>query len=228
MLVGGQALAFWVAYFGVQIRDAPRAYISGDADFLGSREHVERFSKAIGGKAVYPPRRGMTAIHGAVEKKTGGVKIGVYVLHRVVGIDAGDVRRRAVEIAHPGDASLRFLVMDPVDCLVSRLENMRRLAAKRDEIGVWQARLAVAVCRAYVEQLLSLDDERKAMQVATAAFRLAGSAAGLQAHAKYGLDVLGAVPVERFTNERFKREQARRSLASILKARGHMPSAAKR
>ncbi len=150
------------------------------------------------------------------------MKSGVDVLHRVVGIDAGDVRRRAVEIAHPGDASLRFRVMDPVDCLVSRLENLRRLAAKRDQIGVWQARLAIAVCRAYVEQLLSLDDERKAMKVATAAFRLAGSATGLQSHREYGLDILDAIPLDRFENANFRNEQAPRSMAKISKARKNL------
>jgi hypothetical protein len=221
VLVGGQALAFWVAWFGVGLRDAPRAYISADADFLGSREDVARFAAAIGGKALYPPRRGMTALAGAVEKRAGGTTIGVDVLHRLVGLDAAGVRRRAVEVTHPADASVRFYVMDPVDCLVSRLENLRRLAAKRNEAGAWHVRLAIAVCRAYAGELLRLGEERKAIKVATALFRLAGSAAGLQAHARHSLDLLDAVPVDRFRNAAFRREQAPRARAAILKARGN-------
>ncbi|MCC6209710.1 MAG: hypothetical protein IT513_01580 [Burkholderiales bacterium] len=219
MLVGGQALAFWVAWFGVNVRDAPRAYISGDADFLGSREHVARFAAAIDGKAVYPDRRGMTALAGAVEKKSGTAGAGIDVLHRLVGLDAEGVQRRAVEVTHPVDATVRFRVMDPVDCLASRLENLRRLAAKRDAAGAWHARLAVAVCRAYVEELLRLGEQRKAIRVATALFRLAGTAAGLQAYAKHGVDVLEAVPIERFPGASFRREQARRSLTAIRRLR---------
>jgi hypothetical protein len=222
VLVGGQALAFWVAWLGVRIKGAPRAYISGDADFLGSREHVARFAAAIGGKATYPGRRGMTALAGAVEKRAGAATVGVDVLHRLVGLDAEGVRRRAVEVTHPADATVRFRVMDPVDCLVSRLENLRRLAAKRDAAGAWHARLAVAVCRAYAEELLRLGEERKAVRVATALFRLAGSAAGLQAYARHGVDLLEAIPVERFHGAGFKREQARRSLAAIRKLRNQM------
>jgi hypothetical protein len=105
--------------------------------------------------------------------------------------------------------------MDPVDCLVSRLENRRRLAAKRDAAGAWHARLAVAVCRAYAEELLRLGEEPKAIRVATALFRIAGAAAGLQAYAKHGVDLLEAIPVERFRSASFKREQARQSLAAI-------------
>jgi len=228
VLVGGQALAFWVAWFGVELKDAPRAYISGDADFLGSREHVARLSAALGGKAIYPPRRGMTALYGVVEKKTGGATVGMDVLRKLAGLDAEGVRRRAIEMTHPADESVRFRIMDPVDCLVSRLENLRRLSAKRDEVAAWQARLAIAVCRAYIKELLSLDAERKAIRVATAIFRLAGSAPGLQAHTKHGLDVLDAVPVNRFRNESFKREQARRAVAAILKVRGETPGAKRR
>lgn len=211
--MGGQALAFWVAWFGVKVRDAPRAYITGDADFLGSREHVARFAAAIGGKAVYPGRRAMTALAGAVEKGAGAASVDV--LHSLVGLDAEGVRRRAIEVSHPADPSVRFRVMDPVDCLVSRLENLRRLAAKRDAAGAWHARLAGAVCRAFVEELLRLGDERKATRVAAALFRLAGSAAGLQAYAKHGVDLLDAIPVESFRSASFRREQARRSLAAI-------------
>src|SRR6266851_7815695 len=98
VLIGGQALAFWVAYFGIDIPAGPRAYISADADFLGLAEHVKTFSDAIGGRAIYPSRREMTSLHGAVAKQTKeGRKIGVDVLREVVGIPSAQVARRAIE-----------------------------------------------------------------------------------------------------------------------------------
>ena len=219
MLIGGQALAFWLAYFRIDFSDGPRVYVSSDADFLGFLRHVEVFSRAVGGKAVYPPKRGLSALLGTAEKSAGGSFVGVDVLHKVVGLDADAVRKRAVEVTHPRDPSLRFLVMDPVDCLVSRFENLRQLAQKQNEVGAWQAAKAIAVCRAYIGKLIRLGGERKAIKAATALFRLAGSATGLQAHAKYGLDLLAGVPIGKFSSDTFKREQARRSVAAIAKAR---------
>ena len=220
--MGGQALAFWVARFGIPLGAAPRVYISADADFLGSAEHVERFSKAIGGKAVYPPKRGLTALAGAVEKDAGGKVIGVDVLHAVAGLDAAAVRKRAIEVTHPKDPSFRFSVMDPVDCLISRFENLRRISGKQDEVGTWQATMAIAVCRAYVAELIQTGNERKAVKVATAVFQVAGSATGLQNYRKYGLDILEAIPLDRFEKANFRNEQAPRSMAKISKARKNL------
>jgi len=228
VLVGGQALAFWVARFGIPVNDGPRVYFSADADFLGLAAHVDRFSKALGGKAVYPPKRGATALVGAVETDAGGKTIGIDVLHRIVGLDADAVRKRAITVTHPGDPSLRFAVMDPVDCLVSRFENLRRIADKQNEVGTWQARMAIAACRAYVEELIRMDDERKAIRIATALFQLAGSATGLQAYAKHRLDILEAIPLKRFSNTHFRTEQAARSLANISKAREDLSPGATR
>ena len=86
VLIGGQALAFWVAYFDLRLPVGPRAYISGDADFLGVLRHVETFAGALGGRAEYPSKRQISALHGAVTKATpDGPKILVDVLRSVVG-----------------------------------------------------------------------------------------------------------------------------------------------
>ena len=112
--------------------------------------------------------------------------------------------------------------MDPVDCLASRFENLRRLTDKRNDVGVWQAAKAVAVCRAYIRELIRQDGERKAIKVATALFRLAGSAAGLQAYARHRLDILEAIPLKDFPAGAFLRQQARRSVAAIRRARENL------
>src|SRR6185436_4586848 len=112
ILIGGQALAFWVAYFGIDIPAGPRAYISADADFLGLAEHVKTLSDAIGGRAIYPSKREITSLHGAVAKQTkDGRKIGVDVLREVIGISSSQVTQRAIEVRHPKDPALRFHVM---------------------------------------------------------------------------------------------------------------------
>ena len=215
-------MAFWVARFGIVIDHGPRIYISADADFLGLIEHVERFSKAIGGKTVYPPKRGFTALYGEVKKETSDGVVGVDVLHKIVGLDSNGVRKRAVEFTDSHDPTLRFSIMDPVDCLVSRFENLRQIPEKQNEIGVWHAKIAISVCKAYVEELIREEDERKAIKVATTIFKLAGSTTGLQIYKKYGLDILEAIPLDRFRNANFRNEQAARSLANISKARENL------
>ena len=197
-------------------------YISADADFLGFVEHLERFSKAIGGKTIYPPKRGFTALCGEVKKETRDGVVGVDVLHKIVGLDSDGVRKRAVAITDPNDSTLRFSVMDPFDCLVSRFENLRQIPEKQNEVGVWQSKIAISVCKAYLEELIREEDERKAIKVATAIFKLAGSATGLQTYRKYGLDILEAIPLGRFRNANFRNEQAARSLANISKARENL------
>ena len=112
--------------------------------------------------------------------------------------------------------------MDPFDCLVSRFENLRQIPEKQNEVGVWQSKIAIAVCGAYVEELIREEDERKAIKVATAVFKLAGSTTGLQTYGKYGLDILEAIPLSRFRNANFRNEQAVQSLANISKAREHL------
>jgi hypothetical protein len=220
ILIGGQALAFWMAYFGIEIPAGPRAYISADADFLGFAEHVKIFSDAIGGRPIYPAKRAMTALHGAVTKETkDGRKIGVDVLRQVVGVSSIQVGERAIAVHHPKDPTLRFQIMEPVDCLVSRVENLRQLPEKQNAVGVWQGNIGIAICNAYLKELVALGEERKAIRAATAILKLTGTAPGLQVFWKYGLDLLSAIPIESFRTESFKKEQFARTVAHVHSAR---------
>ena len=216
VLVGGQALAFWVFYFNLDLPDGPRPYVSTDADFLGFRSHVEAFSHAIGGRAEYPTRRQITALHGVVMKQTrSGEQIGVDVLHAVVGVGADEVREHALDVRHPQDPNVSFRVMSPIDCMVSRFENLRKLADKHSDVGVWQARISIAVCRAHLEKLLALEDERQAIRAATRLLEIAGTAPGLQAFRKHDLNLLDGIPIARFKSRTFKEQQYKRTVARI-------------
>ena len=208
VLVGGQALAFWVAYWGIALAEWPREYISGDADFLGFRRHVEAFAKALKGAASYPPQRAMTALVGAVTKQArGGGRIGVDVLAKLVGLDADGVRKRAIALSDPENPGKKYLVMNPIDCLVSRMENYRKLSDKRNEVGAWHCKIAILVAHAYLRSLIDLDQERTAINGATAILRWALKPAGLQIFLKEGIDILGAIPIEAFRSALFKEEQ---------------------
>lgn len=216
VLVGGQALAFWAAYFRVRLPPGPQIYLSRDADFLGFAHHVAAFAKAIGGRASYPGKRGFTVLAGVVTKQRAtGARIGVDVLDKVVGLDAGTIRRHAIEVTHASDAAVRFKVMDPVSCLVSRIENLDRLEEKRNEVGAWQAEIAIRVGRAYLTHLIRSDNERAAIRGATRVWKLAGGASGLRAFADFRIDLLKAVPVARYASAGFRVEQSQRMVRQI-------------
>jgi len=228
VLVGGQALAFWVVYFGIGIAPRPRAFISVDADFLGAAWHVERFAKAIGGRALHRSRREMTALHGVVVRQTtSGERIEIDVLRAIVGLDVDEVRKRALNVRHLDDPSVQFMVMNPIDCMISRLENLRKVAAKRNEIGIWQARLSLAVCRSYVESIIAANEERKAIRAATRILEIAGTAPGLQAFHKYRLDLIETIPIVAFTSSSFRDRQYSRTATRIRQLRDAYKGAAR-
>ena len=92
VLVGGQALAFWVTRFGVPLGNQPRVYISSDADFLGIREDVARFAAALKGKPIYPNRHELTTLEGMVTVPVGDdAFFSVDVVSKVVGIQGDGV-----------------------------------------------------------------------------------------------------------------------------------------
>jgi hypothetical protein len=220
VLIGGQALAFWVAYFDLPLPAGLRTYISSDADFLGALQHVATFAEALGGRAEYPSKRQISALHGAVTKvTTNGPKILVDVLRSVVGLAADEVKKRAIKVHHPSDHNVLFEVMNPVDCLVSRFENLRKLPDKDKDVGAWQAKISIAVCNAYLKTLIGLGDERAAIQAATRALRLAGTAPGLQAFRNHGLELLDSVPVDLFETRSFREQQYAKTAAKVLSLR---------
>jgi hypothetical protein len=179
-------------------------------------DHVRIFAQALGARAEYTNARQLSALHGAVVVATGkGDKVLVDVLRSVVGLSADEVRQRAIRVTHPTRPNTSFLVMNPADCLVSRLENLRKLADKRNEVGAWQAAISVRVCRAYIAALLVREQEPEAVTVATRVLRLSSTAPGLQAFRIYGVDALQAIPIAAFRSPGFCDQQYPRMVKRI-------------
>ena len=66
VLVGGQALAFWMHRYGVGPKVKPgqgfNANVTTDADFLGSIEHARRLSGTLGARLITPDPGALTAL----------------------------------------------------------------------------------------------------------------------------------------------------------------------
>jgi len=151
VLVGGQALAFWVLRYELVIPSG-HAAISSDTDFLAVATHgrslVERMAKVIHGQALFPSRRALTALVGqAVRPISDDEFVNVDVIDSVIGIAEGDVRSRAVHATVDGQS---FLVMHPLHVLRSRLANIYTLTEKQGTKGEMQLALAIDVAREFV------------------------------------------------------------------------------
>ena len=88
VLVGGQALAFWVDRYGVSLPpDVFAEGISKDADFLGNRNLVRKIAVGVHGTASYPPRRAITALVGQVTIPLADNEyLNVDIIDHVVGV----------------------------------------------------------------------------------------------------------------------------------------------
>ena len=203
VLVGGQAVAFWAAFFKVAVPPGLRAYVTKDSDFLGSRVDVARIAGGTQGTASYPHKRALTAIAGQVRIDVAdGVFLNIDVHHRVVGFDGSDgIRKRAQDVAL---GRARFKAMHPLDCLRSRIENLQNIAEKRNESGAAQAELAVRIAARYLETVLDAGKERLALKAIEDVAKMAFGPAGRFALRNFGVDVLEAIPVARISNAKFR------------------------
>lgn len=151
ILVGGQALAFWAAYYEVP---APAIAVTKDVDFVGTRADAERLARGLGAKATFPRQRDLTLLTGQIEKDLpGGYYINIEVLSGVYGqVDTESLGKRAIVAEGPAG---RFRVMHPLDVLQGRLENVYGIVEKQDEHGIAQLQLAVAMVRGFLKDIAS-------------------------------------------------------------------------
>jgi hypothetical protein len=204
VLVGGQALAFWVDWYGLSHRQPDVPAISNDVDFLSrspaDTESVRRLASAIKGRAIYPNKRALTSLVGqAVLDVSDEEYVNVDVIFKVVGIGGETVRKRAVKIV-PAPGRSAFMVMHPLDVLHSRLANLHKLRDKQNDKGKMQLALAIDVGR---EFLRGEAREAKAAETAagrspiqgyvSAIERLATEDAGRKVASRHGLHVADAI-----------------------------------
>lgn len=156
ILVGGQALAFWAAYYRVP---APPTAVTKDVDFLGTRADVERLARGLGAKPTFRRQRDLTMLAGQIEKELpGGGYVNIDVLSSVFGnVSTNSIAKRSIISESPVG---KFRIMHPLDVLQGRLENTYALAEKQDEHGIAQLQLAIAMVREFLGDIVSQETAR--------------------------------------------------------------------
>lgn len=211
LLVGGQALALWVNALDIPLPTALAGGVTVDVDFLGSaadaREHHAFLEIATAEKRM------RTEIHfpQPFENTPNSAKITIfrasgiaaeidYLSHLIgyAGKDEYRLKDRAIEITDLYFAGSSLRVMHPFDCLRSRLCNIYSLPNKRNTIHVAQARLALAVMRAFILKLTEEETGARAQlyPLLEEVISLAASRVGIDTFHNFGIEVLSCLPVD--------------------------------
>lgn len=219
VLVGGQALAFWMDRFGVaQPPDLPA--VSRDVDFFtrdpANAAPLRQFAQAIHGQVEVLPPEAISALIGSAIAPAGDDAVyNVDLLHALVGLQREEVERNAVVATLPG-VEQALKVMHPLHVLQSRNANLHTLEQKQDAIGQLQLRLAIEVARRFLESemdRLDLSDpqarERAVLDLVHVVIDLSAESAATKNAERYGIHVADAIPAWRIRSRPFWAKQWR-------------------
>ncbi len=222
LLVGGQALAFWVDWLRVPRPAVLASSITTDADFIGNAQLAAKLGRGLGWKTWVPSLDDATPQLAKVTwtEPDGSIKQ-VDFLSGVVGLTTKDVRRRARTLEVEGVGLVA--VMHPIDVLDSRIQNLHLQPTKRTEAGFAQARLAIAMVSAFIRTEVSAQGERLALKQLERVVAMADDYAAILVFVLYGIDVLQAVPLDAFP----KTPELRRWPQVVARAESQRASLAK-
>ena len=168
IIVGGQAISIWAERYRARLPDLfdEGPVTSKDLDFLRNERAVECLEVALQARVQRPGMDDVTPEAARVTATLGDRIVDIDFMNDVLGTDRRAVAKRAVRLVGPAGAAgeVRMTVLHPLDCLRSRLANVNRLH-RTDGHSVRQARIAVRVLEAFVQNLVELGERRHAQDV---------------------------------------------------------------
>jgi hypothetical protein len=212
VLVGGQALNFWLMLYRATepSLNGIAAVASDDVDFQGSHEQARHLVDALKGSTLELGKfEGGTFVNAIIRFTDGaGVERQIDVLRGIHGpLTPDEVRKAAVRMELRGrDGQLTgnwISVLHPLHCLVSRFHNTHSFDRYQGDRGLLQARAAIGCAKAYLTSLCDENDVRKALAGIKIIDALACSDVGRSIRARYGLDALAAIPLDERLGEKF-------------------------
>lgn len=199
VLVGGQALAFWMQRFGI---DSEQATVSNDGDVLGDVARAHDIAQALKAAIVVPDQNALTSLVAQIRVPVRGGKVrNIDVLHlsglRKSAEFTKRVQARCVEVQWRPRETIR--VMHPLDVLESRAQNAAGLLEEKGPHVLTQARWAIEVARVAILRVASAKDPggERVGQLIQEVYRLAYSRPGRQLLKEQGIDLLEALDLQR-------------------------------
>lgn len=221
VLIGGQALAYWMDVYGVHDRLGLAPAVSRDVDFFtpnaADAESLRGFANAIGGKAELRSIHALSPLIGsAIAPAAEGRVYNVYLLHDVMGLERQKLEANAVLVELPYSGK-QLRVLHPLDLLASRNMNLHKLRDKQDEVGRTQLSLAIAVAREYLLQAIDAaydnthvseaERQRDVFDLIAVVSEYATEDAAKKNAERHGIHLADAIPAWRVTAEVFWQRQ---------------------
>jgi len=160
VLIGGQAVAFWLRFLHPAAGDAALAdaLTSKDIDFEGSAQSVRRAGELLSGRVRIATIDDSTPNTGIVLfTDADGVEREIDFLDAPLGLTARDVRDTAVRLVLPatdGTPETMIWVMHPERCMESRVINASVLG-KTDSLAIRQLNASIVCTREWSRFILN-------------------------------------------------------------------------
>ena len=155
ILVGGQALGFWMLRFGLLRADGDDSAVTRDADLIGAMDDAEQLASVLHGQLIVPHERARTGLVAQVRLPVPDTDrhYNIDILHQLFAVGglrkSAEFTRRARNRASIVKVSeiAQFRILHPLDVLASRVNNAAGLLDEKGEHVLTQARWAIAVAR---------------------------------------------------------------------------------
>ena len=202
VLVGGQALAFWMDRYGV-LPDA--AAVSNDGDALGPAERARYIATRLHATLLTPRPEALTSLVAQIRVPAGlgrtvrNIDV-LHLLYTTGGLRKSREFTRSVwrdSVVIEWKPGRRIRVMHPLHVLDSRVQNAVGLLDTKGPHVVTQAAWAVDVAReAMLRVLRHAGESERLGAMVRQVHDLARSRAGRRILQEHGIEVLDAVPFE--------------------------------
>lgn len=235
VLVGGQAVAWWAAYYVRQQRipeltSETEMYVSKDIDFLGDAQDARACAQALGGVCHVPDDLSWDTapvsaaqvhfVDGQEEDRD------VDFLFNLCGVqDSRSIQKRADRFETDEGT---VYVVDAITCMKSRFANVITLG-RRDAKSLQQARVAVWAAREWLVDRAEEDGARPALREIRDVFRFARHHPhARQVALRHGIEAFDAIKPHDGLPARFHTDAYPRMRARILQDRERLRSLALR
>jgi hypothetical protein len=221
LLVGGQALAFWAQHFQIAPAGVLASHVTYDVDFVGGLTTARELAKQLksaGWRLHAATFDDATVQTAKLSKRVEGEGIKqVDFLSGIAGLNTERIQSRAVLIRLAGGELLK--VLHPLDVLESRLQNLALLPSKRNPHGVAQAKLAVEMAGAFLQQCVRAGSKGTVLQAIERVFDIAQNKRLAPVFHDHGFDLLAIVPADEVTSEPFRAKRWPQIQAHIAQLR---------
>jgi hypothetical protein len=189
VLIGGQAVAFWIRYFNIESR---LPGLTGDVDYLGTKAEAKRASSQLKLRhrlniATLDDATPNTAVL-SVDMEGYPDPVLIDYLASIIGIESKDIEKTAILVEFQGKP---LRVLHPLLLLQAKIWNLYRLEEKRTPEGIEQARLAIEIAAAFIRE--ADIDQKELLNAIEATGKFAATTPARFAR-RYGLDCMQAIP----------------------------------